>query len=229
MTVVGDTVMPGALGRSDFPQSAPLAFGPSLRRLEEAVGPHGLLAPGHDYEQRMATTLSAECAVQPLLSRVLRGAMEATEFAAAKSALEQHLGLTEYQTVACGARVDCAIDTTSHELEPGALHDLLQAGAGLVLVDVREPYEQRMSSTPDLGPDVRYQAVPMSRLLNALPGWLALPAETPVLFFCRSGNRSAQAAKALRRLGHVRAWSLAGGLALWPKTAPGMIDIDLGV
>jgi cysteine desulfurase len=71
--------------------------------------------------------------------------------------------------------------------------------------------------------------VPMSRLLNALPGWLALPAETPVLFFCRSGNRSTQAAKALRRLGHVRAWSLAGGLALWPKTAPGMVDIDLGV
>jgi cysteine desulfurase len=229
MAFVGDTVMPGALGRSDFAQSAPLAFAASLRRLEEAVGPHGLLAPGHDYDQRIATTLSTECAVQPLLSRVLRGAMEAAEFAAAKAALEQELDLTEFHTVACGARVDCAVDTTPHELEPGALHDVLQAGAGLLLVDVREPYEQRMSSTPDLGPGARCQAVPMSRLLNALPGWLALPAETPVLFFCRSGNRSTQAAKALRRLGHVRAWSLAGGLALWPKTAPGMVDIDLGV
>ncbi len=229
LAFVGDTVMPGALGRSDFAQSAPLAFGPSLRRLEEAVGPHGLLAPGHDYEKRVATTLSTECAVQPLLSSVLRGAMAAAAFATAKSALEQDLGLTEYQTLACGARVATAVEATPQALEPAALHDLLQGPGGLVLVDVREPYEQRLSTTPDLGPNVRYQAVPMSRLLNALPGWLALPAETPVLFFCRSGNRSAQAAQALRRLGHAQAWSLAGGLALWPKTLPGMLDIDLAI
>jgi rhodanese-related sulfurtransferase len=227
MAFVGDTVMPGALGRSDFVQSAPLAFGPSLRRLEEAVGPHGLLAPGHDYDQRAATTLSTECAGQPLLSRVLRGAMEAAAFAAAKSELEQGLGLTEYQTLACGARVAPGADTTSHELESAALHDLLQGPGGLVVVDVREPYEQRLSTTPDLGPDVHYQAVPMSRLLNALPGWLALPAETPVLFVCRSGNRSAYAAHALRRLGHAQSWNLAGGLALWPKPMPGRLDIDL--
>ncbi|MEK8032521.1 aminotransferase class V-fold PLP-dependent enzyme [Ideonella sp. DXS29W] len=229
MAFVGDTVMPGALGRSDFPQSAPMAFGPSLRRLEEAVGPHGLLAPGHDYDQRFATTLSTECAVQPLLARVLRGAMEASEFAAAKSLIEQELGLTEYQTLTCGARVDGAADSTPHEVEPAALRDLLRSRTGLLLVDVREPYEQRLSSTPDLGPGVHGQAVPMSRLLNALPGWLGLPAETPVVFFCRSGNRSAQAAKALRRLGHARAWSLAGGLALWPKIAPGVLDVNLAV
>jgi rhodanese-related sulfurtransferase len=64
---------------------------------------------------------------------------------------------------------------------------------------------------------VRCQAVALSAFLNALPGWQALPAETPVLFFCRSGNRSLQAARALRRLGHGQAWSLSGGLALWPK------------
>jgi cysteine desulfurase len=59
--------------------------------------------------------------------------------------------------------------------------------------------------------------VPLSALPNALPGWLQLPAEVPVLFYCRSGNRSAQAARALRRLGHARAFSLAGGLALWAE------------
>ncbi len=37
--------------------------------------------------------------------------------------------------------------------------------------------------------------------------------------FCRSGNRSAQAARALRRLGHAQAWSLRGGLALLPRAA----------
>jgi len=46
-----------------------------------------------------------------------------------------------------------------------------------------------------------------------------MPARTPVVFYCRSGNRSAQAANALRRLGHDQSWSLAGGLALWRPEA----------
>ncbi|MFK9813572.1 MBL fold metallo-hydrolase, partial [Escherichia coli] len=46
LAFVGDTVMPGALGRSDFEQSAPQDFARSLRRLEQAVGLHALLLPG---------------------------------------------------------------------------------------------------------------------------------------------------------------------------------------
>jgi cysteine desulfurase len=104
------------------------------------------------------------------------------------------------------------------ELDGAALRRLLQAHPDLRLVDVRESYEQRLSEAPALGLAVRQQAVPLSALPGALPDWLALPAGTPLLFFCRSGNRSAQAARALRRLGRSQAWSLAGGLALWPRT-----------
>jgi rhodanese-related sulfurtransferase len=84
------------------------------------------------------------------------------------------------------------------------------------LVDVREPYEQFLSQTPRLT-GMRLQAVPLSRLLNALPDWLAAP--QPLLFFCRSGNRSRQAAAALTRLGHSQAWTLSGGLALLPAAS----------
>ena len=66
----------------------------------------------------------------------------------------------------------------------------------------------------------------LSQLLQALPDWLALPASTPVVFFCRSGNRSAQAAGALRRLGHDNAWSLAGGVALWRPEAVDELQSD---
>lgn len=217
MAFVGDTVMPGALGRSDFAQSAPLSFGPSLHRLAQAVGLQTLLAPGHDYDNRIASTLAIECGVQPLLASVLNDSLDAAAFADAKSALERGLGLTEYQTVACGARVEnsqaCA--ATPRELDPAALQALLNEHPDLLLVDVREPYEQRLSPSPELGSKARREAVPLSGLLNALPCWLALPQETPLLFFCRSGNRSAQAAQALRRLGHSQAWSLVGGRALW--------------
>ena len=215
LAFVGDTVMPGALGRSDFEQSAPLAFGASLLKLAQVVGATTLLLPGHDYDDRFASTLATERRAQPLLARVLGGGLDASGFAAAKAELERGLGLTGYQTLACGARVD-ADDEIDNELSAEQLLALLERQPELLLVDVREAYEHRLGHAPDLvAPRVRHQAIALSQLLLALPDWLALPTTTPVVFYCRSGNRSAQAANALRRLGHAQAWSLAGGLALW--------------
>ncbi len=217
---VGDTVMPGALGRTDFPVSEPLALRDSLRRLADALQPGSLLAPGHDYENRFATTLGTEAAHQPLLAGALNGSLDALGLASAKAEFERGLGLTEYQTMACGARV-CSGPEPTPELDAQGLRELLRRRPETLMVDVREPYEQRLSLLPELGP-VQLQAVPLSILVDSLPQWLALPAETPVVFFCRSGNRSDQAARALRRLGHEAAYTLAGGLALWPQCEPGL-------
>ena len=217
---VGDTVMPGALGRSDFDQSEPLSFATSLQKLEQALGPDTLILSGHDYDDRFATTMATEARAQALLAGVLRGSLDAASFAVAKADLERDLAKTEYPTMACGARVDACTAGRTVELAPAAVEALLERQPRLLLVDVREPYEQRIGRSLDLGSSVRPQAVPLSGLLNALPDWLALPEETPVLFFCRSGNRSAQAARALRRLGRAQSWSLGGGLALWSE-APG--------
>lgn len=82
------------------------------------------------------------------------------------------------------------------------------------LIDVREPLELTLSALagcPVLPGSVN---VPLSEWVNRLPEWLAIDGQTPIFFVCRSGNRSAQVASALRRLGHAQAWSLAGGLAL---------------
>jgi cysteine desulfurase len=57
------------------------------------------------------------------------------------------------------------------------------------------------------------QALPLSRLAEHLGHLLAAP-QRPLVFVCRSGNRSARAALCLQRLGHPSVWSLAGGLAL---------------
>jgi rhodanese-related sulfurtransferase len=113
--------------------------------------------------------------------------------------------------------VDDASTQGPSELAPERLLQLARQPGGLLLVDVREPYEQRLGQAPVLDGAVQREAVALSGLPDALARWLALPAGTPVVFFCRSGNRSAQAARALRRLGHEQAWSLAGGLALWPR------------
>ena len=208
---VGDTVMPGALGRSDFAQSAPLAYGPSLKTLARQVGADATLLPGHDYDDRYATTLAIESRSQPLLDGMLQGRLSAEAFAAEKAELERDLPPTEYQTMACGARVECARAVERVEMSASELRGVLRGAVAPVLVDVREDYEVRLSPTGELAPE----SVPLSTLLNAMPRWAALAAEAPVIFFCRSGNRSAQAAKALRRFGHAQAWSLEGGLALW--------------
>ena len=55
-------------------------------------------------------------------------------------------------------------------------------------------------------------SLPLSRLAE-YAAWLRDEAR-PLLFFCRSGNRSLKAVQCLQGLGRERVWHLAGGLAL---------------
>ncbi len=95
-------------------------------------------------------------------------------------------------------------------LDGMALARLLAAQPQAVLVDVREAYEQ--AAGIPAGRSAR--SVPLSRLAAFVPDWLAADEQAPLVFFCRSGNRSAKAAQCLRRLGYRQAYSLAGGVAL---------------
>ena len=132
----------------------------------------------------------------------------------------------EEQLIVVAATPPAAVAPVA-QLDGARLQDFVAAHPDALLVDVREPYEQYLTRTPELA-GARLQAVPISRLLNALQPWLA--EQRPLLFFCRSGNRSRQAAQALARLGHGQAWTLAGGLALLPgAAAPAATDPALYV
>ena len=104
------------------------------------------------------------------------------------------------------------------QLDSAALDALLQAHPDAQLIDVREPYEFAAAIAP--GPAGRSAvSVPLSRLAEHASTWLRDAPHgqpTPLVFFCRSGNRSLKAAQCLRRLGHRQAYSLGGGLALAP-------------
>lgn len=102
----------------------------------------------------------------------------------------------------------------SAELSMSGLLALLRQVPAMRLVDVRERVEQAVGA---LAPDdarLRVDHVPMSEFINALPDWFGLANDVPLVFVCRSGNRSAQAAKALRGMGRQKTWSLEGGVAL---------------
>jgi len=122
----------------------------------------------------------------------------------------------EAQSFASASSASGILPQPFAQLEGSQLEAFAAAHPEALLVDVREPYEQFLSRTPELA-GMALTAMPLSRLLNVLPQWLA--EQRPLLFFCRSGNRSRQAAQALAQLGHAQSWTLAGGLALLPAQA----------
>ncbi|MFK3739586.1 aminotransferase class V-fold PLP-dependent enzyme [Massilia sp. TN1-12] len=102
-------------------------------------------------------------------------------------------------------------DDAPAQLAADALEDFLRRHPDALLVDVREAGETAVGAGAPAGRAAL--AVPLSRLAEHAAGLLAQPAR-PLVFFCRSGNRSARAALCLQRLGHPQAFTLAGGLAL---------------
>lgn len=98
-------------------------------------------------------------------------------------------------------------------LEPSALPRFLATHPDALLVDVREPYEQEAGARLAQCYARAVHSVPLSRLAWQLADWLRAERH-PLVFFCRSGGRSASAAYSLHRLGYQNAWHLMGGLAL---------------
>jgi cysteine sulfinate desulfinase/cysteine desulfurase-like protein/glyoxylase-like metal-dependent hydrolase (beta-lactamase superfamily II)/rhodanese-related sulfurtransferase len=215
-TFVGDTVLPGSLGRSDFEQSAPASFAASIRKLASEAGLDALLLPGHDYDDRFACTLRAECGRQDLVADLLNGSADDEAFAVRKADLERSIAQTKYGTTSCGAFVRASCDAKRVELSRSEIEAIAATSEPIVLVDVREPFEQSLGLVPSLDLPARRQSAPLSTFVNALPQLLDRPQEH-VVFYCRSGSRAAQAARALRDHGHQRAWSLEGGLARWSR------------
>ena len=94
-------------------------------------------------------------------------------------------------------------------IDSSALEQFLDHHPDALLVDVREAFEHAAAGEGWRGRTA--DSVPLSRLANRLPDWLG-GAQRPLVFFCRSGGRSARAAHCLHRLGYANAWHVSGGL-----------------
>lgn len=90
------------------------------------------------------------------------------------------------------------------DLTPHQAEELIRDGEAQ-LVDVREPYEHEAGRI----------AGALHIELERLPGEAAtLDRDRPIVFYCRSGNRSALAAEAFAASGYD-AHNLDGGLEAW--------------
>lgn len=194
----------------------------------------GSIAPALTIGAEVLVRLAREDGAAYLLGRAHEGRLDAAAVrlafsgAMADTALQDLAQLVDGGTLLChGLDVGGAPCTTAagmrepmpaaraaqeaRQLPPADLDSFLRTHADALLVDVREAgeLEAGMALLHGRAP----QALPLSRLAEHVGQLLAAP-QRPLVFVCRSGKRSAQAAWCLQRLGHPQAWSLAGGLAL---------------
>jgi adenylyltransferase/sulfurtransferase len=100
----------------------------------------------------------------------------------------------------------------TEELEPGlevsvrALKQVLDDKRGIVLLDVREPFEY------DIGHIEGSKFIPLGQLTQRVN---ELDTADEIVVYCHTGVRSAQAAKFLQGLGFKKVKSLRGGIRAW--------------
>lgn len=94
------------------------------------------------------------------------------------------------------------------EIGPAEFVARRDAGAELVLLDVREPWELGIASVPGI------VHIPMHQVPDRL-GELDPQRETVVL--CRSGGRSLQVARYLEAQGFAAVANLTGGILAWGR------------
>ena len=154
-------------------------------------------------------------------------ALSDVRFAFTSSAVPARLAsVISDQTIVCAARDAGGVPCTTIAAEQGvtkpaardrtldevSLGVFFEAHPDALLVDVREAYEH-MAAGAGSWRGRKAHSVPLSQLADQLPGWLR-DEQRPIVFFCRSGGRSARAAHCLLRLGHQAVWSVTGGLIL---------------
>jgi sulfur-carrier protein adenylyltransferase/sulfurtransferase len=92
------------------------------------------------------------------------------------------------------------------EITPRELAEQMRAGATIDLVDVREPGEWEIARLPGA------RLVPLGQLSASMA---TLDSARDIVVMCRSGQRSANAARQLQAAGFRKVKNLAGGILRW--------------
>jgi rhodanese-related sulfurtransferase len=92
------------------------------------------------------------------------------------------------------------------EISVAELKARRDAGAALLLLDVREPDEVATAAIDGA------TAIPMAHIPHQLA---ALPTDRPIVVMCHHGSRSAHVTGFLNANGYSNAMNLAGGIDAW--------------
>ena len=115
--------------------------------------------------------------------------------------------LVDYEQF-CGAATEAVADAGA--ITPRELRDLLDSGAKITLIDVREPVEWDINHIDGA------QLIPTS-LISSAEGLAKLPRDRTTVLYCKTGVRSAEALVAVRTAGFADAVHLQGGIVAWAQ------------
>jgi rhodanese-related sulfurtransferase len=94
------------------------------------------------------------------------------------------------------------------------LHNRIKTGEQINLIDVREPYEHEEFNIGGV-------LHPLGRIMSADVDDIEQLKDSEVIVYCRSGNRSGQAAMMLESMGFSKVKNLQGGMMAWRVQFPG--------
>ncbi|MBO8138179.1 MAG: rhodanese-like domain-containing protein [Desulfotomaculum sp.] len=108
------------------------------------------------------------------------------------------------------------IEAGYRDITAGELKEMLDSSSDILMIDVREPYEYNAG----------HIAGSILRPLGKIESWSKeLDKDKPIVLICRSGNRSAQAARCLVDQGFTNVMNLKGGVKAWPYGLVENVDI----
>ncbi|MGE0158946.1 MAG: molybdopterin-synthase adenylyltransferase MoeB [Gemmatimonadales bacterium] len=127
--------------------------------------------------------------------------------------------LIDYE-VFCGVtpapELDDGLGADVDEVDAAAVAEQLSSGAPPFLLDVREPWEWAVSNLAERGA----RLIPLGELEERLG---EIPADRPVVVYCRTGQRSYDAAQLMKQAGRDAVSNLRGGLLAWAREVePGL-------
>jgi len=94
------------------------------------------------------------------------------------------------------------------DIEPEQLAERLGRGDPVRLVDVREPHELEISRLPQA------ELIPLGTLASRMH---ELDSADEIVFFCKSGGRSARAVELMAGAGFRKIKNLRGGINAWAQ------------
>jgi glyoxylase-like metal-dependent hydrolase (beta-lactamase superfamily II)/rhodanese-related sulfurtransferase len=206
----GDTLLIGGTGRTDLPTGNPAALHHSLFGCLLQLPPTTRIYPAHDYRGRSHSTIGDELAHNPRLQE-----RELAGFVAMMNTLSLSMPthLTEaLRTNMTGGKTVAEMLAEATALVPfmsmAELQARLAAGAGLIVLDVRERDAFEAGH------------IPGARLLPRGQLELRVNTELPdptarIVTICEFGRISTLAAATLRSMGFLRVSALDGGMSAW--------------
>ncbi|MEM9411000.1 MAG: aminotransferase class V-fold PLP-dependent enzyme [Planctomycetota bacterium] len=215
---LGDTILMGGIGRTDFPCSCIDSMYDSLKRLPDIILPTTVICPTHDYNLEFATTLETELEGNGFLRSILSSGslLSKKSFKEQKPEIDAGIKDASNSELVCGF-IRHNDTTTKLYIDNSELKSLITDGNNHLIIDVREPHEFSFEQSWDeLGFSEAPVNVPLTRFSGFLPELLnyKFTPQQKVIFLCRSGKRSSIAAEITRRLGFDNARCIVGGLAL---------------